>query len=316
MLLGRGRSGTTWVARMLTAHEDCLYKFEPFHSTNSSPYMGWLQRIASESSYADRYEDFIRICMQPVPSVDYPPFRRRIGQDRSPLAMRCSWQMSKWSPKMEWLFSRYGRADSSQVRNVFIKDVNFPNELLPPLWEAIHPRVIALLKNPFSSVVSARRFYGASTGVKAEWIARVRELMRFPGHERYQRFDDQLEKMSFEAFEAVRWRIQNEPLFDFVSTRPDCMSITYEQCCLDPLGSVSRMCKLAGWPCGDSIRREVELLTDGKPRWWDRRRGRYNTRRSPLEMMDSWRSDISVSQMDDIASIVHDSPLLGLWSDL
>lgn len=312
-LLGRGRSGTTWIGQMLAAHRDCMYKFEPFLRGKHNDYQRWLDRVCSDAGYGSALPELVEICSRPVHDVDYPPFRRRSGWDRSPLVMRALWQLAKWAPVTQWAYQRYGTIDMSAVRHVLIKDVNFPNERLPSLWNAIRPRIIAVLKNPYASVASAAKFYGGSPHVQAEWVARVREVMRSPGHEQFEHFDHELDRMSFEAFEAVRWRVQCEPLNRFVSSHDRCLAVTYESCCIDPLGSIRELCGFAGWEFVPSIEDEIARSTDGKSGWRERRRGLFLTRRDPIKAMSAWKRQLTAEQIREIDSVVCESPLLPLW---
>jgi hypothetical protein len=315
-LLGRGRSGTTWVARMLAAHIDCLYKHEPFLQGKQSQYRHWLDRVCSDADYSDALQDLVKIFQKPVHDVDYPPFNRRLGWNRSPTIMRALWQLAKVVPKTMPAFQWYGTAEISKVRNVLIKDVNFPNERVPVLWSAIHPRIIALLKNPYASVVSAASFYGGDPRVRPEWIARVREVIRSPGHQQFECFEGKLNQMSFDAFEALRWRIQSEPLAQFVHNRDNCTAITYETCCMDPIASIKALCSVAGWEYATSIQKEILKSTDGKASWRERRRGRYLTRRDPVKAANAWKRHMTPERRREVDSVVGESPLLALWSDL
>ena len=82
-------------------------------------------------------------------------------------------------PQLRGLFERYARPHMHEDADVLIKDVNFPNELLPRLCEILQPHLVPIVRNPFANIASHLK--GVEKGYFAEITdqdrARVRELI-------------------------------------------------------------------------------------------------------------------------------------------
>ena len=132
-VLGRGRSGTTWVGTMLNAASNCVYKYEPFNPGKSATWESWLDALTT----GDEPDEAIRKRFEVIASgadhqVDYPPFLRKRPCPQSPALRRLAWEMGRCFG-LTGPFERYARPKFDAGDAVLVKQVNFPNELLDRL---------------------------------------------------------------------------------------------------------------------------------------------------------------------------------------
>src|SRR4051794_11598799 len=57
-LLGRGRTGTTWIGQILNRYPRCHYKYEPFNPGKDGDFSLWLRNLASGD------DDHLRRCFE------------------------------------------------------------------------------------------------------------------------------------------------------------------------------------------------------------------------------------------------------------
>ena len=80
VVLGKGRSGTTWIGQILNSSPRCLMKFEPFNPPKQSLYRDWLCRFDETSNRALR-DELDALAGMPIHDVDWakPYFMLRAG---------------------------------------------------------------------------------------------------------------------------------------------------------------------------------------------------------------------------------------------
>jgi len=319
-VLGRGRSGTTWIGQILNQYYGCLYKYEPFNLGKSAAYEAWLRDLASgePQELRARFEALCRACDH---QVDYPPFISKPCRPQHPWLLRATWQLGKLAPACRGLYEWYGRPKFRSEDWVLIKQVNFPNERLDRLAEVLHPHVIAILRNPFASVSSALRFYRNAPPGRFRSAADVDRLLELlptltefgiPNLSR-----SELESLSDAAFEALRWRVQTEPLAAFAARSPRALAMTHEQFAEEPEVSAKTAFAFLGWPFDDRVVNFIRETTQGerhRPGASERKK-QHGIRRDPKQAVQRWKKDLSDEQIEEIRSIVRGSPLLARRAD-
>lgn len=316
-LLGRGRSGTTWLARTLGLYRHCHFKHEPFLQGKDRRYTEWLDRLGSapdtpEADAALRGEihALLRGCQH---QVDYPPFIRKACRRQSPALLRLTWQIGKWATPLRGLYEAYGRPSYRDRRDaLLVKDVNFPNERLDRACRLIRPWVVALFRNPFASVDAARRWAEGEPFKTPANVARVRDLLLHDlGCEHLRRFEPRLDDMHELEFEALRWRIQSEPLHEFVDRYDRGLVMVFEDNCQDPMAAARRVFDFVGWPMETQVEEFVRSnekrdgsLTNEHQRGFERDSG---------QIARKWRKNLADDEIDLVRGIVGDSPILHRW---
>ncbi|HEY5322775.1 MAG TPA: hypothetical protein VIK58_08115, partial [Caldimonas sp.] len=202
------------------------------------------------------------------------------------------------------------------------KQVNLGNELLERLAAVLEPHILAIVRNPFASVSSAFRFQDNEPiePIRTDQaVARVVELL--PSVARFgvpQLSTDELWRLPEAAFEAVRWRVQSEPLADFARQSPRGLLMTHEQFAGDPETAARQAYAFLGWPFDDAVSAFLRSTTGGEKSLpgASATKRQYSIHRDPAEAVHRWRKDLTDEQVGDIRSIVAGSALLALWPEL
>ncbi len=314
-ITGKGRSGTTWLAAVMGRYRHCSYKHEPFLPGKNTLYTELRAQLGKRSP-SDIQALYQRAIARAFVSTDLPPFDARPCQPQPNWMRRVTYELGKRMPPLAPLYGRIGRAHLDEGTDILIKDVNFPNELLAPLCEAIDPWLIGVVRNPFANVASFLR--GVATGHFSapgpRDFARVRELLATEPDDSLRRHATNLEQLPPYAFEAVRWRLQTEPLVRFVHTHARARLVVYDDLVQDPMPQLSTLFAWIGWPFDTEIQAFVE-----SSRHHVARRGRqdfYAVHRAPLQSQSRWRKDLAEADVQAIARVVDESPIRQLWPDL
>lgn len=317
LITGKGRSGTTWLAQILNTYVHCVYKHEPFLRSKPSPWLDIrndLERV-DVGTLRQRYE---KVARSAVHGVDQPPFPPKSVRHQNPKVMHALYGLGNRVPKLKKLYEVYGRPHMHEDADVLIKDVNFPNELLPKLCDVLDPWLVPIVRNPFANIASHLK--GVEKGYFAEITdadrARVGELIDAQDDASLKSYRDRLQTLTTLQFEAVRWRLQVEPLIDFSRQWPRSRLVVYEDLCADPMGQTEQLFSFLGWRMKDSTREFIEASTSGPQDERNTEREYYTVFRDPRKSMNKWRQQLSSAQQEEIASVFRDSPHTGLWKDL
>ncbi|MBE9041142.1 sulfotransferase domain-containing protein [Oscillatoriales cyanobacterium LEGE 11467] len=317
LLLGRGRSGTTWLAQMMNSYEHCSYKHEPFLRKKSTDYNTWLQQIESGDAKSLRSE-YEAICRRAYHGVDMPPFPPKSFRNQNGQLLHLLYGLGKRVDAIKPLYEWYGKMPLTERTPVLIKDVNFPNHLLPRLCEAIEPYMLAVARNPFANIASYLKgvelsLFGQSQKAKVE---SVRQLLESPNGERFSQYLDRLDGMSLAQFEALTWRIGVEPLVEFARSYDRGLVVVYDDVCLDPHGKIAEIFDFVGWEVGQSTRDFIDRSISGEKSSANSDKAYYSVYRDPRQSMSKWKTQLTDEQVADIASVIRESPLTDLWPDM
>jgi hypothetical protein len=317
-ITGKGRSGTTWVAQILNTYVHCAYKHEPFLPTKRTPY----RAIREQLGHADAFQlraHYERVVRTAVHGVDQPPFpSSKSVRPQNPKVLKALYSLGSKAPRLRRLFEAYARPHMHEDADVLIKDVNFPNELLPQLCDVIRPWLVPVVRNPFANIAS--HLEGVRLGefepVTDADRVRVRALLADQTDPSLAGYRDALERLTPLQFETVRWRLQVEPLLAFSERYRRSHVIVYEDMCNDPMQTTQKVFDFLGWRMKESTREFIRASTSGER---DSRGGGdayYSVYRDPRQSMHKWRDQLSDGQQREIASVFRDSPYARLWKDL
>jgi hypothetical protein len=318
-LLGRGRTGTTWIGQILNQYDHCIYKYEPFNLDKPLAFRTWLSDLdnGDRQALADRFRDLCLACWH---DVDYPPFLRKSCRRQWPWLLRATWGVGKVFPWARGLYHWYGRPRMQPRDWVLLKQVNFPNEKLPRLVEVLAPRIVAIVRNPLASVNSSLRFYRKENEAirTPPNVDRVLELTRtMEGSDLVQFTREQLLGMSDAAFEAVRWRVQSEPLKAFADQYNKGLAIRYENFADDPAGTAQAVFEFLGWEFDDKVRNFIATTNQrGEQANRNVDKNIYTIYRDPQQAMNRWKKDLEPAQVEDILRIVKTSPIMPIWPEI
>ena len=318
LITGKGRSGTTWLAQILNTYVHCAYKHEPFLPSKRSAYAEIREQLQHGDivGLRNKYDGVAR---KAVHGIDQPPFpASKSVRTQDPRVLTALYRLGNKVPRLRILFELYARPHMHEDADVLIKDVNFPNELLPKLCEVIDPWLVPIIRNPFANISSHLK--GVEMGqfgkVTEADRRRVAELIDVHGDESLKARRDELDKLTIAQFETVRWRLQVEPLISFSERYHRSRLVVYEDLCNDPMGTTEELFEFLDWRMKQSTRDFIERSTSGARDERTDRHAYYSVYRDPRKSMNKWRDHLSDAQQTEIASIFCDSPYRDLWPDL
>ncbi|MEQ8757984.1 MAG: sulfotransferase domain-containing protein [Coleofasciculus sp. G1-WW12-02] len=314
-ILSAGRSGTTWLAQILNTYEHCSYKHEPFNPSRLTPYKQWLIDLESGDAIELRRR-FESIVERSYPGIDLQPFPEKSIWQGNRLLLRLFHGLGRRVDALQFLYEWYGHWQLTEQTPVLIKDVVFPNHLLSRLCEVLlQPYMLVIVRNPFAVVASDLKFL-ASKGLSkptSKRIAGVRQQLDTPVGKYLSHYKEQLEDMSAAQLNAVYWRVRVEPLVEFAQTYGKGLVVVYENLCVDPLGKTSEIFNFVGWELSQSTHDFIKTSISGERQSSN---SRYSVYRDPRTSMSKWKTQLTAEQKADIASVIRESPLKDLWSDL
>lgn len=317
LIVGPGRSGSTWLGQIANNYHNCIYKYEPFLASKQTPYSVWKQNLDSQNIQKLR-DDFWSLCCSCNYEVDLPPFTPKSFRKQKKAILRFLYGMGKKTELFQHLYQAYGRPQLTKDTAVLIKDVNFPNRLLPRLCEVLQPHLIGLIRNPFANIASYIKGVELSLFARehSQQVARLEQLLRSPEGQHLAQYRGRLKDMSVAQFEAVRWRFQVEPLAAYIRSHEQSLLVVYEDLCADPQGKVAEIFDFVGWQLDQNVLDFIARSTAAKTQNAKSAKAYYSVYRDPKQSMSKWKTQLDEQQQADIASIICDSPLKNLWSDL
>ena len=316
LITGPGRSGTTRLGRMMDSYEHCSYKFEPF--VRSPLYREWKNDLESGDVEQLRRR-FWSICSNCHHEVDLPPFPAKSFRWQNPQLLHLLHGLGTRVEALKPLYSWYGQTKLTSETPILIKDVNFPTPLLPRLCEVLQPKLIGMIRNPFGRIASTLKGKELNQVNKRSQSERVEGIQRSidaVGGNFLAEYRDRLEEMSDIQLDAVIWRIQVEPLVEYTRSYDQGIVIVYEDLCNDPQSKITEIFDFVGWELGQTTRDFINESTAGERQLSDKSKAYFSVYRDPRTSMSKWKTQLTDEQQADIASVIRDSPLKNLWSDL
>ncbi len=317
LITGPGRSGTTWLGQIMNTYQNCIYKYEPFLPSKQTPYTAWKNNLNSDDLEKLR-DDFWSLCCQCYYGVDAPPFPPKSFRKQKGEILHFFYGLGKRIDLLKYLYQWYGRPQLTKDTSVLIKDVNFPNQMLPRLYEVLQPYLIAMIRNPFANIASYLKGVELSLFAKerTQKVDKLEQLLASPEGKHLAQYRQQLRNMSVAQFEAVRWRFQVEPLVEYVRNHDQSLLVVYEDLCTDPHSKITAIFDFVGWQLDQAVHDFIDLSTSGETKVSESSKAYYSVYRDPTKSMSKWKTQLTEQQKIDIASIISDSPLKDLWSDL
>jgi hypothetical protein len=317
LIMGSGRSGTTWLGQIMNMYQNCIYKYEPFLNSKRTPYTVWKNNLNTDDLEKLRH-DFWSLCRNCHYGVDVPPFPPKSFRTQNKEILHFLYGLGKRVNLSKNLYEWYGSPQLAQDTSVLIKDVNFPNHMLPRLQEVLQPHLIALVRNPFGNIASYLKGVELSLFGQeyTQQINRLEQQLTTPEGQHLSQYRQQLKNMSAAQFAAVCWRFQVEPLVNFVRSHEKGFLVVYEDLCTNPHGQITEIFDFVGWKVDQAVHDFIDLSTAIAVKNSQSSKAYYSVYRDPKHSMSKWKTQLTKEQQAEIASIIVDSPLKNLWSDL
>jgi len=306
LVAGTGRSGTTWLGKILDSSPDLLYRHEPDNPRNFPWFEGIPTRIARDtddggledawrraseetfwhaSNKLDRRPHFKKQALRPVPMQIF----RRASDAWISLARRPAplWRTPRWlfreppeGVPLVW------KTVVSNLRLAWIHD-HFPGT-----------RIVFILRHAggfMNSKVQGFRKLGVMEYGNMDRLGPVLLPFDLPAHERY---GGTLEGDDPFARELVYWIIANEIPLLALADSPRFHPVVYEDLCARPMETVEGIFQFLEMPVPESTRRFVAASTTGDET------GYHAVHRTSTEAAEKWRRELEPERVEEVERAV------------
>ncbi|NJO38125.1 MAG: sulfotransferase [Rhizobiales bacterium] len=309
MLLGLGRSGTTFLAKLIDSAPDVLYRHEPdaVLPTDLPAYVD-ADQLAPHLARAKDYVLAMADCRHWRAADHLPIFRKayrgvpadaayRLLVLSTKIARRC--RLQRWQ-NLPDLVDR-----SSGGRLHLIKSVSALGrarlfaEAVPGL------AVIHIIRHPCAVCASLR--VGIEKGVMGAKIA-LKPLFAQKESEKYPFSLEEIERAPLEQQIAYRWMLANDKAAADMAGRPTYLQIRYEDLCANVDRVSCQVFEHLGLTLGPQTRRFIAEISKA-PTDRERAVGYFRVQRPITSAVDKWKNQLDPRTVDRISDIVSHSPL-------
>lgn len=318
-VVGKGRSGTTWVGRLLDTFPHCLYKHEPFLHLKRNAYTRWLNLDINDLTLQETRNRFSSVYRSCLHDVDMPPFFNKSFYNRNRIVLRALFTLGKVSSLCRSIYETYGTLKVSETpTDVVIKEVNLHIRQIVKLDRILQPHWVLMIRTPYGNIASYLRgirlglFPGPCEADKTS----LRNAVESSEDVTLREWGPTLNELSTAGFEALRWRVEVEPILDYIAKHERSYLLIYERFCVDPLSELAKLFVFLGWDMHTDTHAYLARTVSKPLPTLGMRRTYYGTHRDPLEVANRWRKDLSPRDVEDISEVVCQSPAAQLWDGL
>ena len=310
LVVGSGRSGTTWLGKIFDSHPTTLYYHEP-----GRHFSHWrIPSLVLEEHVAEYMETFTKV-VAALPYVHNPDVLYKsplfTKNCHSFVGNRCR-HLIGWMAKGEHrvlgtsrigqLFRRANRHYGPLVWKS-VSDVGRINLFLSLLEQAV---VVHIVRHPCGVLASRIRadghgFRSLAEATSAGMIREIGQLLQTPFATGLPLTQQDLPALSPLERYSVRWAIMNAKALHDVNDSRRATTVLYEDLCADPFAVSRRLYELAGL---DWNRQTDSFLAKSISRHTN---GHFSLRKDPSVTSNRWRETLSLEQQKQIVSLVGDS---------
>ena len=316
LVAGTGRSGTTWLGKILDASSRVDYKHEP----DNVGRLPWFRDIPSRIDPGDGSASF------------RGPFAAAVAQSfdhhashfhrppHSPKAFRRSWAWSLLDGSVR-VARALGRGDSprripawvrrSDAEPVFrvVKSVS-SNMRLAWLHECFPElRSVLIVRHPGGYLNSWRagvRKQGWSGLGSKERLAAA--ILPFSDESHARRYGERFESGTDAERELIYWIVANETPARALRDCERCLLVVYEDLCRAPLEVARRIYAHSEVPFCERAEAFVRSSTS------EHRQGYHDVHKDPLVVAEKWRRELSEEDRELVERYLATSELASLWT--
>lgn len=315
LVAGVGRSGTSWLGKILDSSPQVFYKPQP-DDVNRYPWFRDIPSRLDPTPELDRFrEPFARALHQTFWSHSAylqarPDFHkeflhiaawrslnfglrawRKLGRGRAPIVR---------IPR--WMF----RGDPDNV--TFVMKSVVSNMRLA--WIHRHfpqIKIILIIRHPGGYLNSVFR------GARDHGLRNIGTRNRLEGvvlpfrHREHQKYADVVKNGSESERELIYWIVANEVPILELADLPVLKLVVYEDLCARPIEVAREVLDFAGIPFGDGTARFLRDSTERDDS------GYYAVYKDPARAAVKWRDELSENEISSVERYLHHSTLRSLW---
>jgi hypothetical protein len=324
LLFGMARSGTSWIGKIFDSHPRTLYKHEP-------------DRVMPDIPMSPRLDDSgrflvpVRRFFDRLPTINtahvagrLPVFSKQYRARIAQPVHRASVLGATAASSLRW------RLPVVQCARVNRTDI-------PVVWKSIDSlgrlgvilrimetcRAVRITRHPCGCISStlrgeAQRKFVSSVSASEDYGI-MRMFLETAGCSRGLSVDH------FRQFHPVErlawiWVLINEKAADESRGMDRCMSVRYEDVCLDPIEQAKELFSFCGLGWNAQTARFIEASTLGvQPGKFDQltqdSRRYYSIFKDPIRAADSWKSEMRSEDIDRVYRVLRQSDLIRLYPE-
>ena len=307
-IVGSGRSGTTFLAKLIDSHPLILYRHEPdsILANGELPFLPEPNDIDAYSAAARSYASDLTKVRGAKSAGHRPIFSKTYRGSFSEKALAANVYAAKLVGRvpfikepivLDWVRPK-NRADITYL----IKSVNSVWRGNLYLNAIPNTRLLHIVRHPCAVIASAIR--GIDKGLMPEKVF-LKSLTGKASSKPFGMSLEALSKLPYESQLAYQWMINNQLLSDWCSDNSKYRLVRYEELCQNIDSYVASVFKFLGLDESQQTREFVKRLNSqsGKGKSY------FDVIRSPISSIDKWQAQLSDEQVDNIKNIVVKSEL-------
>ncbi len=306
IILGMGRSGTTWLGKIFDSHPGTLYRHEPEKAFELQD----VPRIVPREDAA-RYRSAVRQYVEQVPRTAQTdvagilPVMKKRGESQ------IRYQARRTGILALKLLARATR------------ETNLPSVLLEPrradlrvVWKSLRfvgragalaaavpeARIVHIMRHP-CGVMSSRLRGREDGGFQvlrrgSKQFERIATMLDSDCGDGLPLKESDLEKLRPEEVQSVRWALLNSKVMNEIQDAPGSLSIRYEDVCSDSIGVAKHIFACVDLPWETEVERFLNRSTSSHSSRY------YSTSKDPQVAANKWRERVPQEIQESVKRLV------------
>lgn len=305
-IMGAGRSGTSWLARLFDSHPDVLYRHEPDSVLYDQrvPYMPEPEDveplIPATRDFVDRLARSGRLkAVGKVPLFDksYRSTAAKHTLEAMIYGSKAAQRLLSGVPAVQQLelpdMVRAGHQPLTVIKTVSsLGRTHLFSRAVP------EARFVHILRHPCGTISSHLR--GVRQGLMKPDVY-LKSVFASRQSEHYPFTRAELEQRTVEEQLAYQWMLNNDKVTTEMEGDPRYYRLRYEDLCADPKGVMRELMAFAGLDWSP----QTDAAIDGTVRSEsDQDEAYFSTRKAPLKAAMKWKDELDAATVDRIMGIV------------
>jgi len=324
LLFGMARSGTSWIGKIFDSHPLTLYKHEPDRVMPGIP-------MAPRLEQAERLLTPIRHFFAQLPELkrDYvagslPVFRKQYRSAVAHQLHRASVLSATAAPLFRFSLpiALCARVNRPGIHVVW-KSIDSLGRLGVIMRIVENCRAIVITRHPCGSISSTLRGEAqhkfSSSVPPSEDYGIMKIFLDAATRSRGLTLDHLKQLHPVERMAWV-WVLMNEKAADETRAMQRCMTVRYEDVCIDPAGKAQELFSFSGLAWNEQTADFIKASTLGvRPGRFDRltqdSRRYYSIFKNPIHAADKWKREMKSEDIERVYRVLRQSELIRLYPE-
>tara|TARA_R110002096_G_scaffold435147_1_gene659513 strand:+ start:2929 stop:3933 length:1005 start_codon:yes stop_codon:yes gene_type:complete len=304
LIAGSGRSGTSFLAKLIDASSDVLYRHEPDISARTKEFPQ-LPDCSNPELYADiarayLYELTWQRDSRTMGST--PIYSKRFRSSLANRAMPALVYGAKALERVRLPARVPDLIENSREPLVLIKSVS--SVLRTPIFAHAVPslKVIHIVRHPCAVLASQIRGIKRGLMQSSDFTD---ELFSVPDAHNYGLSKEQIVAAPFEVQRAFRWMVHNDAVYRRLKDHPNYIFISYEKLCVELQSESKRLCEFLNMPIDDQMANYVRLVTEDGTKDG----GYFSVIKNTLSALSKWEDEVDPDVAASVIDLVQGSEI-------